>query len=74
MSAYEDKQVRLAIAGDPEALSALLEQFALQAASAIASEIDAKWRSVLDVDDVMQTSFLEAFLRIGQCKATSTLR
>lgn len=69
MSAAEDQQIRLAIGGDAEALSALLEQFALQNAAALARKIETRWRTILEVDDVLQTTFLEAFMRIRQCRA-----
>ena len=53
-----------AITGDADALSALLEQHTAELRAAI--QIDQKWAAAFDPDDVLQVTFLEAFLRIGQ--------
>lgn len=54
-----------AVAGDRDALSALLTHVGPQVREAIAAGLSRKWQSVLDADDVMQVSYIEAFLRIG---------
>ncbi|RMF72428.1 MAG: sigma-70 family RNA polymerase sigma factor [Planctomycetota bacterium] len=56
--------IRAAVDGDGDALEALLEQFGPVAAHRIAAEIGAQWRSALDVDDIMQVTYLEAFLEV----------
>lgn len=57
---------RRAIRGDEEALTALLENEATALRERIASRIGAPWRSVLDADDVLQITYMEAFLRIDR--------
>lgn len=54
--------ISAAIAGDVDALAALLRQHAPQLRSQL--QIDRRWASVLDVDDILQVTFTEAFLRI----------
>lgn len=63
----EDELVDQAIAGDMSALTSLLEQHCGAVRATL--HIDQKWASVLDPDDVLQVSFLEAFLRIGKFKS-----
>lgn len=63
--ATDDKLVTQAIRGDREALSALLDRYGDQVAYRLRGEISERWRSVLEVDDVMQITFLEVFLQIG---------
>ncbi len=53
-----------AIGGDDNALAALLAEFGPQVRARIAGTIPSRWQSVLDADDVLQTTYLEAFLRI----------
>jgi len=48
--------------GDSEALRELLRAFGPQVRAAIASQIGAPFQSLLDADDVMQVTYLEAFL------------
>jgi RNA polymerase sigma-70 factor (ECF subfamily) len=55
---------RLAAQGDQDALETLLCRHAGPIRHAL--HIDRKWSSVLDVDDVMQVTHLEAFLNIRQ--------
>jgi RNA polymerase sigma-70 factor (ECF subfamily) len=49
--------------GDTEALSTLLKRHGPPVGRGLV--ISRKWRSVLDPEDVMQVTYLEAFLRIG---------
>lgn len=56
--------VALAVNGDEEALSTLLQRHGPIVRGQIAAQIGAKWQNVLDADDVMQVTYLEAFLRV----------
>ena len=60
----EESLLAAAIAGEVESLSALLGRHAPQLRAQL--QIDSRWQSVLDVDDVLQVTFLEAFQRIGR--------
>ena len=51
-------------AGDRGALAALLESCGPQVRARIESKLNGPWRSVLDADDVMQVTYLEAVLRL----------
>ncbi|MFO0974077.1 MAG: RNA polymerase sigma factor [Phycisphaerae bacterium] len=55
-----------AVAGDEEALSQLLGQHGPAVRAQVSASMGAKWQSVLDADDVMQVTYLEAFLRIDR--------
>ncbi len=50
-------------AGDADALRVLLEQYGEKVWVEIDREISAPWRSLFDADDVMQVSYMEAFLQ-----------
>lgn len=50
--------------GDVDVLTALLEEVGPQVRNEL--DIAPKWQSALDLDDVMQVTYLEAYLRIGQ--------
>jgi RNA polymerase sigma-70 factor (ECF subfamily) len=56
-------QIQAAIAGDPAAMSHLLREHARELRAQIF--IEPQWRSALDADDILQVTYLEAFLRIG---------
>lgn len=64
MSASEAELVERAVQGDSEALTELLEAEGPIVRQRMEPKIGAAWRSVLDVDDVMQVSYMEAFLQI----------
>ncbi len=64
----EAEQIRAAIAGDMDALTRLLRARTAQLRSQL--KIDARWQSVIDVDDILQITFTEAFLRIGRFEPT----
>ncbi|MCB9858216.1 MAG: sigma-70 family RNA polymerase sigma factor [Phycisphaerales bacterium] len=66
MSSQEESHIAKAVAGDEESLATLLHQAAPQLRAKLGASISAKWQSVLDVDDVLQVTYLEAFLRIGR--------
>ena len=59
----DDNSLQAAIAGDVPAMSRLLREHAPALRAQLV--IDPQWRSVLDADDILQVTFLEAFLRIG---------
>jgi len=63
----EDELVKRAVGGDMSALTSLLEQNCGAVRAML--NIDRKWASVLDPDDVLQVTFLEAFLQIGKFEA-----
>ncbi len=63
----EVELVNRAIGGDMAALTSLLEQNC--AAVRAMLHIDPKWASVLEPDDVLQVTCLEAFLQIGRFKS-----
>jgi len=63
-------QLREAAAGDAGALRALLEAYGPPVWTEIDRDIGAVWRSSIDADDVMQITYLEAFLRIDKMTAT----
>lgn len=56
--------VRRAVAGDEEALSTLLARFGPAVEQTL--QIGRPWRHALDTSDVMQVTYLEAFLQIDQ--------
>lgn len=56
-----DKLVERAVKGDQDALSELLSQHSAEVRRHIGTSIGKHWQSVIDEDDVMQVTFLEAF-------------
>lgn len=68
MSKSDEELLPLAVQGDGDALGELLMRFGPQVRGAVASEIGTVWASSLDADDVMQVSYLEAFLQIRNFK------
>lgn len=58
-----------ATARDSDALRTLLKRHGPKVRDAIRGKIDARWRSLLDEDDLMQVTYLEAFLHIDQLSA-----
>lgn len=62
-----DEHVVLASRGDAEALGALLERYAGRIKLRLT--IDSVWQSFLDVEDVMQVTYLESFLRMRELRA-----
>ena len=71
-------QLDAAARGDTDALSALLKRFGPEVRRQLS--ISGRWQAALDVDDVMQVTYLEAFVRIrehsfdGQASFASWLR
>jgi len=66
MTGSEMELARRAIAGDEDALAELLEEFGPQVRQRLGGRIGAQWQSVFEEDDVLQITYLEAFLRIGR--------
>lgn len=59
-SASHEERIARAASGDPDALSELLAEFGPVVESGLA--IHRRWRGLLDASDVMQVTYLEAFL------------
>lgn len=64
MSDSDEALVARAADGDRDALSELLQRFGPQVRERIAPKIGDEWRAAIDVEDVMQVTYLDAFLRI----------
>ncbi|HMQ14922.1 MAG TPA: RNA polymerase sigma factor [Phycisphaerae bacterium] len=62
-----EQTLRQARHGDDDALARLLERFGPGVRAAI--DISPKWRSEIESDDVLQVTYIDAFLRIGSCTA-----
>lgn len=58
--------------GDAAALRELLERYGGQVREQIGARIGPQWRTLIDADDVMQVTYLEAFLHIEQIAARDT--
>lgn len=58
-----------AACGDADVLSNLLATYGRQVWAEIDRDIDPKWRAIIDADDVMQVTYLEAFLEIRRLSA-----
>ncbi|HWL94810.1 MAG TPA: RNA polymerase sigma factor [Phycisphaerae bacterium] len=61
--------LRRAASRDMDALKTLLKRFGPVAREGIRGKIDSRWRSVIEEDDVMQVTYMEAFLHIDQLTA-----
>ncbi len=61
----EEARIARAVAGDRDALTSLLECCGPGLQQRLSGQIASRWQSVLDIDDVLQVTFLEVFLRIG---------
>mgnify|MGYP005838094069 CR=1 FL=1 len=57
------------VGGDRAATSELLKRHGPTVRGRLAGKISAVWQSMIDVDDVMQVTYLEAFMRIGSFQA-----
>lgn len=58
--------VKKAVAGDAQALTDLLKLHGPAVRGRLTGKIGTPWRSVVDEDDVMQVTYMEAFLRINR--------
>lgn len=66
MSASELELTRRAAQGDDEALADLLRLAGPTVRSRLVGRLQNSWGSMLDIDDVMQVTYLEAFLAIDR--------
>ncbi len=66
VAASADELVPRAVSGDRQALTSLLEAIAPEIRAVLSRELEPVWRSQIDIDDLLQTTYLEAFLRIRQ--------
>ena len=64
----EEALVNSASGGDEAALCTLLEHCGPIVRDRVKPKIGAQWRTSLDEDDVMQVTYLESFLLVGQFK------
>lgn len=64
MNGTEKDEVQKAVAGDEDALALLLGRHGPGVREQVLPTIATKWRTVLDVDDIMQVTYLEAFISI----------
>lgn len=62
----EETLVRLAMTGDEDALSHLLQRFSPPVLHRLREDIPANLRSMLDAEEVMQVSYLEIFLHFDR--------
>lgn len=66
----EQDWIRRAVAGDAAAMRSLLERYGPQVWGEIRGRIGRKFQSLIDADDVMQVTYLEAFLQAEFITAT----
>ncbi|MBI1827672.1 MAG: sigma-70 family RNA polymerase sigma factor [Planctomycetes bacterium] len=64
MNESDQELLARAISGEEGALCVLLEQYGIQLHAELEIRIGAKYRGLVDADDIVQVTFLEAFLRI----------
>lgn len=69
MPVFDPSLLQQAVEGDATALRVLLEHFGGEVRKRISGRIDKRWRASLDEDDIMQVTYLEAFLHIDQLTA-----
>jgi RNA polymerase sigma-70 factor (ECF subfamily) len=62
----ESELAARAVAGDEDALTSLLRHFGPRIRAQLVPSIQSKWSHALEADDVMQITYLEAFLRISR--------
>lgn len=69
MAESESTLVEAAVAGDSSAMRSLLERYGPQVWHEVRSKIGRQWQSIVDADDVMQVTYVEAFLQIHMLTA-----
>lgn len=62
----EAQLVARAVEGDEDALASLLAEHGARIRARLEPTISAKWKSILEADDVLQVTYLEAYLRINR--------
>lgn len=72
MTIEGNQLLRRAAEGDVDALRSLLETYGPQVWSTIHADIGSRHRSMLDADDVMQVTYMEAFLQVDRLHARDT--
>ncbi|HRX86714.1 MAG TPA: RNA polymerase sigma factor [Phycisphaerae bacterium] len=72
MGETDAELLQRAVEGDANALRTLLERFGGEVRQRIRGKVDKRWQALLDEDDVMQVTYLEAFLHIDQLTARDT--
>lgn len=60
----DDDLLQSAIAGDADAMSALLLRHTPHLRATISGKVPARWRAILDDEDILQETLLQAFLDI----------
>jgi RNA polymerase sigma-70 factor (ECF subfamily) len=65
VSSSNGKLVESAARGDPDAIAQLLEESAAALRGSLAGAIPPRWQALLAVDDVIQETYIDAFLDIG---------
>ena len=65
MADAREERLSKAVAGDTHAMSELLKACGPEVRRQLNGHVAAKYQSAFDDDDVLQVTFLEAFLRIG---------
>ena len=71
MATSDDKLVARAVGGDRDALSVLLDRFGARITSRLNGQMADRRRNGLDIDDVMQVTYLEAFLHIDELSGSN---
>ncbi len=65
MTESDDTLLRAIRAGDLDALAEVLQRHAMDIRSAVVGRIPRRWQSVLSVEDVLQQTYTDALLDIG---------
>src|SRR5437868_1238158 len=65
----DDELLSRAVRGDLPALNNLLRTHGPRVRAGLNGKLERQWQSVLDLDDVMQVTYLEAFLRIDHFRS-----
>jgi RNA polymerase sigma-70 factor (ECF subfamily) len=73
VSADHSALIRQAVEGDTSALRELLGIYGPQIAGEMATQIGKQWQSVLEAEDVMQVTYLEAFMQISKLRGEDAL-
>ncbi len=66
MSGNVDELLPRAVSGDRQAITSLLEVLAPEVRAILSTELEPPWQSQIGIDDLLQTTYLEAFLSIRQ--------
>lgn len=66
MREYRDREklLELARAGDQNSLAMLLDELTPELRRRVAAKMDGPWRSLIDEDDILQVTFIEACTRL----------